>query len=116
LILGKGATLLIHEATFGDDLQKEAINKKHSTQSEAIQAAKDMEAKFLLMFHFSQRYPKMPKLQKDSVRDFGVAFDLMRVTPYDFPFLPDFFPLLEYIFEDEEDKEEKEGEKGKTKI
>jgi ribonuclease Z len=33
---GKGATLLIHEATFEDDLIAEAVAKNHSTTTEAI--------------------------------------------------------------------------------
>ncbi|KAK9709421.1 hypothetical protein K7432_009066 [Basidiobolus ranarum] len=34
--LGQDATLLIHEATFEDEMKKEAIDKRHSTTSEAV--------------------------------------------------------------------------------
>jgi len=36
---GEGASVLIHEATFEDDLVQEAIEKNHSTTAEAIGAA-----------------------------------------------------------------------------
>lgn len=35
---GRGATLLIHEATFEDDMAHEAIAKAHSTTTEALTA------------------------------------------------------------------------------
>ena len=37
--VGKDATLLIHEATFENDLKEEAINKQHSTTEEAVSVA-----------------------------------------------------------------------------
>ncbi|KAF3926193.1 hypothetical protein ABW21_db0206663 [Orbilia brochopaga] len=61
--IGKNCTVLVHEATFNDELISEAVAKKHCTTSEAIQAGNDMEAKHLLLTHFSQRYPKLPKLE-----------------------------------------------------
>jgi ribonuclease BN (tRNA processing enzyme) len=59
-LFAKGSDVLIHEATFADQLQKEAIEKKHSTFSEAMEMARRCEAKCLLLTHFSQRYPKGP--------------------------------------------------------
>lgn len=64
--MGKDSTLLIHEATFQDDLQGQAIGKKHSTISEAITVGKWMNAKLVLLTHFSQRYAKYSKLEKSS--------------------------------------------------
>lgn len=37
---GRDATLLIHEATFEDDMMSEAVAKKHSTTGEAIDIGK----------------------------------------------------------------------------
>ena len=37
--VGKDATLLIHEATFENDLIEDAINKRHSTTEEAVSVA-----------------------------------------------------------------------------
>lgn len=59
--MGKNSTLLIHEATFQDDLQGQARAKKHSTISEAITVGKWMNAKLVLLTHFSQRYAKISK-------------------------------------------------------
>ena len=55
--------LLIHETTFDDDDQgkQNAIAKRHSTVLEAIEVAKQMDAKCCLFTHFSQRYPNLPK-------------------------------------------------------
>lgn len=76
------ADILIHEATHEDVLREDAIAKRHSTISEAIETATAMKAKNLLLTHFSQRYPKMPAI---GMRDYGdmkvaVAFDGMIVN------------------------------------
>lgn len=55
---GHDATVLLHEATFEDDMQPEALKKKHSTTQEAITVGEGMEARFTMLTHFSQRYPK----------------------------------------------------------
>ena len=34
--MGKNATLLIHEATFENDLIEDALEKRHSTTEEAV--------------------------------------------------------------------------------
>lgn len=53
---GQKATLLIHEATFEDELIDEAKGKKHSTVSEAIEMSKKCDAYRTILTHFSQRY------------------------------------------------------------
>lgn len=76
---GNGVDLLIHEATMGDDLQDEAIAKRHSTISEAIEVGCRMAAKHVLLTHFSQRYAKCaPPITKDA-HNVAVAFDLMQI-------------------------------------
>ena len=60
---GNGTTsLLLHEATFDDDPRgvKEALEKRHSTVSEALDVARQIRAKACLLTHFSQRYPNSP--------------------------------------------------------
>nr|XP_018259272.1 uncharacterized protein I303_08200 [Kwoniella dejecticola CBS 10117]OBR81430.1 hypothetical protein I303_08200 [Kwoniella dejecticola CBS 10117] len=59
---GQDATLLIHEATLEDDKPEVAAIKGHSTFSQAIDVGRRMNAKHILLNHFSQRYPKLPKL------------------------------------------------------
>ncbi len=58
--IGKGSTVLLHEATFDDEMQKDAKAKKHSTTSEAIGVGVAMGARRIVLTHFSQRYQKIP--------------------------------------------------------
>lgn len=58
--IGKGSTVLLHEATFDDELQVDAEAKKHSTTSEALAVGKAMGARRVVLTHFSQRYQKIP--------------------------------------------------------
>ena len=55
--MGLDATILIHEATFEEDLLLEAEKKRHSTVTEALTVAKKMNAFRVILTHFSQRYP-----------------------------------------------------------
>jgi ribonuclease Z len=61
--IGADTTVLIHEATFDDELQGDAKAKKHSTTSEALGIGAQMDAKSVVLTHFSQRYQKIPVLQ-----------------------------------------------------
>ena len=54
---GQSCDLLIHEATFSQEKAEDALKKKHSTIDEAISTAIKMNAKHLILTHFSQRYP-----------------------------------------------------------
>uniref|UniRef100_A0A8C9VTF9 Zinc phosphodiesterase ELAC protein 2 n=1 Tax=Scleropages formosus TaxID=113540 RepID=A0A8C9VTF9_SCLFO len=85
--MGKNATLLIHEATLEDGMEEEAKQKRHSTISQAIDIGMKMNAKFIMLNHFSQRYPKIPLISADSGDRVGISFDHMktRIIP---PFLP----------------------------
>lgn len=56
--IGHGSSILIHEATFQDEMQGSAYAKKHSTTAEALEVARRMEARTVLLTHFSQRYQK----------------------------------------------------------
>ncbi|KAF2650634.1 hypothetical protein K491DRAFT_682815 [Lophiostoma macrostomum CBS 122681] len=62
-LIGRDSTVLIHEATFDDELKGDAIAKKHSTTSEALGVGAQMGAKAVVLTHFSQRYQKIPVLQ-----------------------------------------------------
>ena len=61
-VSGTSVSLLLHEATFDDDPRgvKEALGKRHSTVSEALNVAQQIQPKACLLTHFSQRYPKSP--------------------------------------------------------
>ena len=60
----------MHEATFDDELQSEAIAKKHSTISEAIGVGFAMEARRVILTHFSQRYQNIPSMDFLETRSF----------------------------------------------
>ena len=126
----RDATVLIHEATFEDDLLEDAVKKRHSTTSEAIQTGVDARCYTTILTHFSQRYPKAPKFdghigngegdaredanQEDANQDdtsdarsrrnvsdrVGVAFDLMRVDFTALPRVPSLMPAVRALFPD----------------
>ncbi|KAI1808452.1 hypothetical protein F4811DRAFT_559181 [Daldinia bambusicola] len=125
--IGRGATLLLHESTFEDELRGDALAKKHSTMSEAIAVGRRMGARRILLTHFSQRYQKIPIMEQDmEIRpdaDAGagagdgseraardevvlVAFDYMRVRLGDFRKAQAFLPTLQKLFEEDVKKEE----------
>jgi ribonuclease Z len=58
--IGRDSDVLIHEATFEDGMEGDALAKKHSTTSEALGVAAQMRAKNVILTHFSQRYQKIP--------------------------------------------------------
>jgi len=96
---GMGATVLIHEATFDDSLQQEAIDKRHSTVKEALHVAKRMQAYRTVLTHFSQRYPSLPVVGDTTHTSVCVALDFMSINFADLPVVPLCLPLLSALFE-----------------
>ena len=70
---GSGADIFIHEATFEPEMVRDARSKRHSTVSEALSVARRAGAKRVVLTHFSQRYPKFPKLDEHELESGGVA-------------------------------------------
>nr|XP_029492687.1 LOW QUALITY PROTEIN: zinc phosphodiesterase ELAC protein 2-like [Oncorhynchus nerka] len=98
---GKNATLLIHEATLEDGLEDEAVEKRHSTTSQAIGIGMKMNAEFIMLNHFSQRYAKIPLFSEDFNDRVGISFDHMRIRFGDFRILPRLIPPLKALFAEE---------------
>lgn len=96
--LGKNSTLLIHEATFQDELETIAKSKKHSTISQALEQSRKMNAKYTILTHFSLRYSKIPFHKDDLPENTGIAFDNMQVTLDDLPNLSSHLPKYREIF------------------
>ncbi|KAK6204012.1 hypothetical protein LQW54_008585 [Pestalotiopsis sp. IQ-011] len=117
--IGQGTTLLIHESTFDDELKGDAIAKKHSTMSEAIDVGRRMGARRIMLTHFSQRYQKIPALDETlEIKVDGqvdgrekakldevilVAFDYMRAKLGDFRKAQAFLPSIQRLLGDAEE-------------
>lgn len=117
--IGKDATLLIHEATLEDALEEEAVEKRHSTTSQAIGIGMKMNADFIMLNHFSQRYAKIPLFSPDFSDRVGISFDHMRVRFRDLKLLPSLTPALKALFAEdltelEEERERRELKNPKT--
>ncbi|KMS95093.1 hypothetical protein BVRB_012540 [Beta vulgaris subsp. vulgaris] len=97
----KGATLLIHEATFEDSLAEEAIARNHSTIKEAMEVGTSAGAYRIILTHFSQRYPKIPSFDEINLEKACIAFDLMSVNLADLHLLPRILPYLKLLFRDD---------------
>ncbi len=121
---GRNADVLIHEATFENGMEEEAVLKMHSTVAEALSVGKRMNAKACILTHFSQRYPRIPPLrEEDSQLPFPVAFafDFMQVKPQNISRASKLTSALRMLFpEDTSEAEdgmtfEDEKEEGKRK-
>uniref|UniRef100_A0A8C4TMN3 Zinc phosphodiesterase ELAC protein 2 n=1 Tax=Erpetoichthys calabaricus TaxID=27687 RepID=A0A8C4TMN3_ERPCA len=99
--MGEKATLLIHEATLEDGMEDEAVEKKHSTTSQAIEVGMKMKAEFIMLNHFSQRYAKIPLFSADFNEKVGIAFDHMRIRLSHFNTIPKLIPALKVLFAEE---------------
>ncbi|KAJ8251752.1 hypothetical protein GJAV_G00225060 [Gymnothorax javanicus] len=114
--MGKNATLLIHEATLEDGLEEEAVEKRHSTTSQAIGIGVKMEADFIMLNHFSQRYAKIPLFSADFTERVGIAFDHMRVRLSDLQRLPQLTPALKALFAEEIEEMEERRERRELRL
>jgi hypothetical protein len=106
--MGQGATVLIHEATFGDDKQAEAIDKKHSTVGEALDVGSRMNAHRVVLTHYSQRYPSFPPIHKLVQSRVLPAFDSMVVSFASLVWAQQLTPALLIAFPPEEEDEDEE--------
>jgi ribonuclease Z len=83
----RGADLLIHEATFGDEEADRAVETGHSTAREAASVARDAGAHKLVITHFSARYSRdaspLDREAKEVFRETLVGKDGMEI---DVPF------------------------------
>lgn len=82
--LGRHSTLLIHEATYEDNLIQKATKNRHSTISQAIAQSQNMMAKYTVLTHFSKRN-KLPVIDSVKYKNIGIAFDFMELVETDLP-------------------------------
>jgi ribonuclease Z len=80
--LAEGADLLIHEATFEDEMMKRALEDGHSTPSIAAETAKKAGVKRLVLTHISARYKDADMLLQQAKKifvDTEVAEDFLKI-------------------------------------
>lgn len=86
--IGSNCDVLIHEATFDDSRQSDALSKRHCTTSEAISVGVRMNAKYTILTHFSQRYSNSSPISSSISQNVSVAFDFLRFSfPSQLPYL-----------------------------
>lgn len=112
--IGQNSDVLIHEATMEDDLAKEAKIKMHSTISQAIDVGRRMNAKFVILTHFSQRYAKIPLMDLNP-ENVAIGFDNMEVTLNDLPMMHLMYEPLKVMFSEHFDLMEQRALKRKFK-
>ena len=108
---GRGADLVLHEATFDNMLLEDARDKKHSTVSEALSICDKIGATWAVLTHFSQRYPKVVEVTGEGVdgaRDVVLAFDCMKLTADTICCVSAVASVVNEMFQEEEGKEESE--------
>lgn len=116
--VGNGTDLLIHEATFENGMEEDAVLKRHSTVGEAIRISSKMNAKALVLTHFSQRYPKIPLLEDEDHHEkripVVVAFDFMRLTPDSLQLASQLVPALRLLYPPSKSNSDDQDEAGKA--
>ena len=98
---GQPTDLLIHEATMGHYMLDDAKNKRHTTFTEAISVAQDMNCRKALFTHFSQRYSKIPlyeEFQVDEAKNTAVVMDHTSVSMRTLNAISETYPALESLF------------------
>ena len=105
--MAKNSDILIHEATFEDGMEAEAAVKRHSTIGEALSIAETMNAKAIILTHFSQRYPRIPPLKEEASEDAPqrpvvFAFDYVSITPGNLMAASKLTPALRLLYPEEE--------------
>jgi ribonuclease Z len=112
IFLGQNVDVLIHESTFETGLEVYASQMRHCTMAQAIDVGRRMNAKYTILWHFSQRYAKIPFLSETKDEEQNqekeqrpenvcISFDFMRVHLSDLPRACELVPIFESMFYDE---------------
>lgn len=101
LKIGSDCDLLIHEATFSEHFEDEAVKKRHSTSEQAIEIRDKMDAKFVILTHFSNRFSKIPLRPNKFDDRVGIACDHMRLHRDTLKKSSLFFHVLEVLYNED---------------
>lgn len=97
------ARVLIHEATFQAGLESDAVAKKHTTTTQAIEIGKMANVWRTILTHFSPRYAKVAVLSDEEMKSQPIiAFDHMRVSFSQLEWAPEVVKLYREILYNEE--------------
>lgn len=113
--IGQNVDLLIHEATFQNELTYIAKGSNHSTVKMALLQSQRMRAKHTILTHFSTKYNILPYIEGALSENTGIAFDYMEVTPSDLPRLGSLYTDYRNTFPDIEKSLEMKARKYKIK-
>jgi len=85
--LAQGADVLVHEATFGEDLADKAEEYGHSTTLQAAATAREAVAGRLFLTHYSSRYrpEDLPLLEAEARQIFACSEAAVELIPYAIP-------------------------------
>lgn len=79
--LGMNTNILLHEATFGENLSDKAEETGHSTAVDAARVANEAQTKLLVISHFSARYTNPFVLLREARQHFFPAWLATEMRP-----------------------------------
>ncbi|MEX0995378.1 MAG: ribonuclease Z [Balneolaceae bacterium] len=79
--LGMNTNILLHEATFGENLSDKAEETGHSTAVDAARVANEAQTKLLVISHFSARYTNPFVLLREARQNFFPAWLATEMRP-----------------------------------
>ena len=83
--IARDADLVSHEATFSKQMEEKAWKSQHSTAAMAGNFARKIQARLLVLTHFSSRYSHMnqggkPEMVSIPITDMKSAYSLLKLS------------------------------------
>ncbi|MCU0424923.1 MAG: ribonuclease Z [Candidatus Kapabacteria bacterium] len=74
VFLAKDASVLLHEATFRDDMSDKAVERFHATSTQAAEVAREADVERLFLTHISVRYKSGLPILREARKVFPASF------------------------------------------